>query len=307
MRRAKNYLIKLSFTLCILLLFSACSSNVDEKEIKVTLVPNDVSVKVGNSVDLTLLASLEDDGVIEKDYIKKITVNSVNGLYTDEYTGEAEIVLNADSDGVSSANFTVTGIKEGVAAFEVILNASYMSGDVLYEDKEKTAVVSVNVVNEYENQGTESEDVEVQITVPSVPVSKEVVSQPSFPYLLLPEYINLKRGTSYIMAYNENLQGHSIDYISYGGTVLKAYQNNGAVAVEAKDIVGAGYIKIYLSYPNYFYSASSTLPQENPHGPYYSVENGYLVITYDVNTKEELTAPINERNYYVENNMMNKI
>ncbi len=313
----KYSFMKLSLVLAIAVLFSACGAE-PTKDVKFTIIPDDVSVKINETIKVDLLASIHQNISVQEDYIKELEVISIDMVENDEnYQGKAQLILNAQSDGVSSKSFDLTGESAGRVLFEIVVDLAFASDE---EEMENRHLVTIEaevlkeqdesmISEEINSEDINSEDMPAQSIAQDIPVAKMVTAPSAFPYLGLPDYMNLVRNQTFAFYLNQDLAGHTINQVSFGNGVKKAYigtdekSRDADLRVVAGENIGAGYVKIYLSYPNYFYSASSVLPAENPHGPYYSTENGYLVITYDVNIKESIEQQSLQRDYYVENEM----
>ncbi len=306
-------IFKLTALMFSFVFLSACFED-EVGKVKVTFIPNDLIITEGTTQSITLLASVEDGSGVTNNYIEKIEVLSIDNLSDEEYIGNANIILNSESDGVSSKSFDIIAEKSGMVGFDIKLLVTQHFDDEVIETHENVTL-EVNVLKQEDmgqgnvetmpNSESEIIDEEVQNIVPSIPVSGEV-SVPNFPNLGLPEYMNLAPYQTFAFSLNQDLFGHTISYIKYGGTVANAYKgideksNLSDIRITASENIGGGYIDIYLKYPNYFYNSSSIFPTQNPNGPYYRAENGYLVIRYDVNVKEQDNQ---SREYYVENGL----
>ncbi len=312
--KSKYNFIKVALVLAISIMFSACGAE-PTKDVKFTIIPDNLSVRIGQTQKVDLLASIYQNVSVQEEYIEKLEVISIDAVNGENYQGKAQLILQADSDGVSSKSFDLTGEEVGRVAFEIVVDLTF-SKDADDVENRHLVLIEAEIINEvYEESfdeiaSSEDEDKEAQAISDNISVSAGNMARPTeFPHLNLPEYMNLSTNQMFAFSLNQDLKGHSIRQVSFGNGVARAYigtdEKSGEMDLRiiAGDSVNSGYVKIYLSYPNYFYNASSVLPQENPNGPYYSVENGYLVIMYDVNIKENLsnTKPLEE--YYVENEL----
>ncbi len=308
MKKTVN-IFKISVLIFSILSLTGCF-NEEIGKVEFSHIPNEITLKEGEVQTITILASIDDNTGMKDDYIEKIEFVNATKIADEEYIGEADIILNDDSDGVSSKSFDIIANKSGMVAFDVVFNITQHSNGEDYQ-MEETARIEMNItkneeINSENQPNTESEAInsEVQNIVENIPVETSAkIANPAFPNLGLPEYINLGKQQVHAMPIL-NLNGHTITQIKYANGVNNAYAGIGEVVVTAGDTTGAGYIDIYLKYPNFFYTAQTPLPAENPHGPYYRAENGYLVIRYDVNIRDEINSVNqNPNDYYVENEL----